>query len=146
MSNGGPCYYSVLGLHKQASATEIRDAYLKLALKWHPDRCMKDPVVAEEAKWRFQQIQEAYSVLSDKEKKTIYDAGLLGLLGDDNDEGFCDFMQEMALMMASVNSQEGYSLEDLQGLLMDMIADDQKIDFGLKWDASQSTMKRTRVI
>ncbi|KAH7578296.1 hypothetical protein JRO89_XS01G0365100 [Xanthoceras sorbifolium] len=127
MSNGGPCYYSVPGLHKQASATEIRDAYLKLALKWHPDRCMKDPVVAEEAKWRFQQIQEAYSVLSDKEKKTIYDAGLLGLLGDDNDE-------------------EGYSLEDLQGLLMDMIADDQKIDFGLKWDASQSTMKRTRVI
>ncbi|KAI9180906.1 hypothetical protein LWI28_009317 [Acer negundo] len=131
MSNGGTCYYSVLGLRKQASATEIRDAYRKLALKWHPDRCTKDPVVAGEAKRRFQQIQEAYSVLSDKEKKTIYDAGMLSLLDDDDDEGFCDFMQEMALMMASVNSpQEGYSLEYLQGLLMDMISDNQSIDFG----------------
>ncbi|KAK2649560.1 hypothetical protein Ddye_017049 [Dipteronia dyeriana] len=101
---------------------------------------MKDPVVAGEAKRRFQQIQEAYSVLSDKEKKTIYDAGMLGLLGEDDndDEGFCDFMQEMALMMASVNSpQEGYSLEYLQGLLMDMIADNQSIDFGFNWDASK---------
>ncbi|KAK3194177.1 hypothetical protein Dsin_025495 [Dipteronia sinensis] len=139
MSNGGgTCYYSVLGLRKQASATEIRDAYRKLALKWHPDRCMKNPMVAGEAKRRFQQIQEAYSVLSDKGKKTLYDAGMLGLLGDDDDEGFCDFMQEMALMMASVNSpQEGYSLEYLQGLLMDMIADNQSFDFGVNWDASR---------
>ncbi|KAK1560899.1 hypothetical protein Q3G72_032052 [Acer saccharum] len=138
MSSCGTCYYSVLGLRKQASATEIRDAYRKLALKWHPDRCMKDPLVAGEAKRRFQQIQEAYSVLSDKEKKAIYDAGMLGLLGDDDDddEGFCDFLQEMALMMASVNSpKEGYSLEYLQGLLMDMIADNQSIDFGFNWDA-----------
>ncbi|TXG63356.1 hypothetical protein EZV62_010350 [Acer yangbiense] len=126
MSSGVTCYYSVLGLRKQASDTEIRDAYRKLALKWHPDRCMKDPVVAGEAKRRFQQIQEAYSVLSDKEKKTIYDAGMLGLLGDDDDDDEVDF--------------EGYSLEYLQGLLMDMIADNQSIDFGFNWDASKKQL------
>ncbi|XP_016681242.2 dnaJ homolog subfamily A member 3, mitochondrial, partial [Gossypium hirsutum] len=56
--------------------------------KWHPDRWMKNPNVSGEAKKRFQQIQEAYSVLSDKGKRKIYDAGLLGLLADDDDEGF----------------------------------------------------------
>ncbi|XP_021606520.1 dnaJ homolog subfamily B member 3 [Manihot esculenta] len=105
MAESERCYYSVLGLHKQASATEIRHAYRKLALKWHPDRWMKDPVVAGQAKTQFQHIQEAYSVLSDKGKKRVYDAGMLGFLGDDDDEGFCDFMQEMILMMENVRSQ-----------------------------------------
>ncbi|ESR57662.1 J domain-containing protein [Citrus sinensis] len=130
MSDTGACYYSVLGLHKQASASEIRDAYRKLALKWHPDRWMKDPTAAGEANRRFQQIQEAYSVLSDAAKRTVYDAGLLSLLADDDDEEFCDFMQEMALMMESVSPQEGYTLEHLQGLLTDMIANEQRIGFG----------------
>ncbi|KAJ6723387.1 DNAJ-like protein SUBFAMILY B MEMBER 6-LIKE [Salix koriyanagi] len=105
MSEVGSCYYSVLGLCKQASDSEIRDAYRKLALKWHPDRWLKDQVAAGQAKRQFQQIQEAYSVLSDKGKKRIYDAGMLGFLGDDDDEGFCDFMQEMILMMENVRSK-----------------------------------------
>ncbi|XP_022759686.1 uncharacterized protein LOC111306048 isoform X2 [Durio zibethinus] len=105
MSEAGTCYYSVLGICKQASASEIRDAYRRQALKWHPDRWMRNPKVAGEAKKRFQQIQEAYSVLSDKGKRKIYDAGLLGLLTDDDDEGFLNFMQEMVLMMQNVRSQ-----------------------------------------
>ncbi|OMO63914.1 hypothetical protein CCACVL1_22190 [Corchorus capsularis] len=140
MSTVEPCYYSVLGIRKQASASEIRDAYRRQALKWHPDRWMRTPKVAGEAKKRFQQIQEAYSVLSDKRKRKIYDAGLLGLLADDDDEGFLNFMQEMVLMMQNVRSKEGNSLEELQGLLMDMMTeDDERSKFGVfDWKSSQS--------
>ncbi|GMJ09300.1 hypothetical protein HRI_004599200 [Hibiscus trionum] len=88
MSKAGTYYYSALRICKQASASEIRDAYRRQALKWHPDRWMKNPKVSGEAKKRFQQIQEAYSVLSDEGKRKIYDAGLLGLLADEDDEGF----------------------------------------------------------
>ncbi|KAK8509814.1 hypothetical protein V6N12_001888 [Hibiscus sabdariffa] len=138
MSKAGTCYYSVLGVCKQASASEIRDAYRRQALKWHPDRWMKNPKVSGEAKKRFQQIQEAYSVLSDKGKRKIYDAGLLGLLTDDDDEGFVNFMQEMALMMQN----EVYSLEDLHGSLMSMMAEDERRKFGFDWDSSAK--KRAR--
>ncbi|TKY61749.1 DnaJ-like subfamily B member 6 [Spatholobus suberectus] len=61
--NGAVCYYSVLGIGKHSTDDEIRCAYRKLALKWHPDRWIKDPKLALEAKKRFQHVQEAYSVL-----------------------------------------------------------------------------------
>ncbi|EOX95175.1 hypothetical protein QUC31_004904 [Theobroma cacao] len=144
MSKAGTCYYSVLGICKQASASEIRDAYRRQALKWHPDRWTRNPKVAGEATKRFQQIQEAYSVLSDKGKRRIYDAGLVGLLADDDDEGFLNFMQEMVLIMQNVKSQEGNNLEDLRGLLMDMMADDERRKFGFDWDSSQTARKRAR--
>lgn len=84
-------YYSVLGIHQDASFSDIRSAYRKLALvklirrrffsfsnwfdisgcvilfyfgfvkKWHPDRCAKNPTCADEANSRFQKIQEAYT-------------------------------------------------------------------------------------
>ncbi|KAE8662549.1 Betaine aldehyde dehydrogenase [Hibiscus syriacus] len=76
----------VLGIGKQAYVSEIRDAYIRQALKWHPDRWIKNPKVPGEAKQRFQRIQVAYSVLSDKGKRKIHDAGLLGLITDDDDE------------------------------------------------------------
>ncbi|GMI72023.1 hypothetical protein like AT1G56300 [Hibiscus trionum] len=142
MSKAGTCYYSVLGICKQASASEIRDAYRRQALKWHPDRWMKNPKVSGEAKKRFQQIQEAYSVLSDEGKRKIYDARLLGLLADEDDEGFVRFLQEMILMMQNASSQGGNSLEDLQGSLMDMVAEDERRKFGLDWEFSAK--KRAR--
>lgn len=118
-------YYSVLGICKQATPHEIRGAYRKLALKWHPDRWMQDPKVVGEAKRRFQQIQEAYSVLSDKGKRSVYDAGLFHLCSDDvyDDEGLSEFMQEMAHIMKSTRHQKGHSLEELQDMLIDMISD-----------------------
>ncbi|MGD9124162.1 MAG: DnaJ C-terminal domain-containing protein [Desulfarculaceae bacterium] len=62
-------YYKVLGVEKNASADQIKKAYRKLALKYHPDR-NKDDKNAEE---RFKEVGEAYAVLSDPEKRKQYD-------------------------------------------------------------------------
>ena len=62
-------YYEVLGVQKSASADEIKKAYRKLAMKYHPDR---NPDNAE-AKEKFQEAAEAYEVLSDPEKRQRYD-------------------------------------------------------------------------
>ncbi|KAJ1412591.1 DnaJ domain containing protein [Sesbania bispinosa] len=139
-SNGAVCYYSVLGICKHSTDDEIRCAYPSKALnlcfsvwilikKWHPDRWIKDPKLALEAKKRFQHIQEAYSVLSNKRKRRIYDAGLFGLIGEDDDE------------------DEKGMLEDLEGLLMDMMADSEEMGkSGLSWSSSTCPTKRTRIL
>ena len=62
-------YYEVLGVPKTASADEIKSAYRKLAMKWHPDRNPDNP----EAKAKFQEASEAYEVLSNPEKRQRYD-------------------------------------------------------------------------
>ena len=61
-------YYEVLGIQKNASQDEIKSQYRKLALKFHPDR-NKSPDAAE----HFKEISEAYAVLSDQEKRKLYD-------------------------------------------------------------------------
>jgi curved DNA-binding protein len=62
-------YYKVLGLEKGASVDEIKKAYRKLALKYHPDRNADNP----EAEAKFKKLSEAYAVLGDAEKKAQYD-------------------------------------------------------------------------
>jgi DnaJ family protein B protein 4 len=66
----GRDYYDVLGVGKNATDDDLKKAYRKLALKWHPD---KNQGNQEEASTRFKEISEAYDVLSDPEKKKIYD-------------------------------------------------------------------------
>lgn len=62
-------YYEVLGVDKNASEDEIKKAYKKLAIKYHPDRNPGD----KEAENKFKEAAEAYSVLSDKDKRARYD-------------------------------------------------------------------------
>jgi len=62
-------YYDVLGVNKNASDEEMKKAYRKLAMKYHPDRNPNK----KEAEERFKEINEAYAVLSDKEKRKQYD-------------------------------------------------------------------------
>lgn len=61
-------FYEVLGVSKSASSEELKRAYRKLALEWHPDRNKKP-----EANTKFKEINEAYAVLSDAKKKQQYD-------------------------------------------------------------------------
>lgn len=61
-------YYEILGVKRDASESELKSAYRQLALKWHPDR-NKQPG----AEARFKEINEAYEVLSNKEKRAKYD-------------------------------------------------------------------------
>jgi curved DNA-binding protein len=63
-------YYQTLGVGRQASPEEIKKAYRKLALKYHPDKAKGDKKQAEE---KFKQISEAYAVLSNPEKRQQYD-------------------------------------------------------------------------
>jgi molecular chaperone DnaJ len=63
-------FYEVLGVDKSASAADIKAAYRKAALKWHPD---KHADKKEEAETKFKEINEAYQVLSDEKKKQAYD-------------------------------------------------------------------------
>ncbi|KAF6173647.1 hypothetical protein GIB67_023006 [Kingdonia uniflora] len=113
-TSDGASFYNVLGIRIDATSLDIRNAYRKLALKWHPDRWAKDPTIAEEAKNRFQKIQEAYSVLSDEGKRAMYDA-----FEEKEDEW--SFKR-----LYSTFSQEN-SFEDLQKMFMEMAGDDVSI-------------------
>ncbi|XP_009122987.1 dnaJ homolog subfamily B member 8 isoform X2 [Brassica rapa] len=120
-SNVRSSYYNVLGIRKDASVSDVRAAYRKLAMKWHPDRYARTPDVAGEAKRRFQQIQEAYSVLNDENKRSMYDAGLYDPHEDDDD---------------------GDSLEDLQRMFTDIVGGDS-VSFACNDNSRNS--KRPRV-
>lgn len=63
-------YYEVLGISRSASQDEIKKAYRRLALRYHPD---KNPDNSKEAEEKFKEVSEAYKVLSDSEKRQIYD-------------------------------------------------------------------------
>lgn len=77
-------YYDVLGIEKGADAKEIKKAYRKLAMKYHPD--VSDD---KEATEKFKEISEAYAVLSDEEKRNTYDQyGHAGMDGFSNEDIF----------------------------------------------------------
>lgn len=78
-------YYDILGVSKTATAEEIKKAYRKQALEWHPDRHKDDKEAAEK---RFKEINEAYQVLGDPQKRQSFDqygqAGAQGFPGGGN--------------------------------------------------------------
>lgn len=86
-------YYEVLGVAKNASEDDIKSAYRKLALKWHPDRWVSGTDAEKKtAEENFKEASEAYQVLSDPDKRAKYDqfgqAGLGNNPGPDFSEGF----------------------------------------------------------
>ncbi|KAK3131844.1 hypothetical protein QOZ80_6AG0512250 [Eleusine coracana subsp. coracana] len=109
---------AVLGLNKECTDAELRT--------WHPDRCSASgsSVRVEEAKERFQEIQGAYSVLSDSNKRFLYDVGVYDTEDDDDDDlsGMGDFLGEMVDMMTHATPTETF--EELQQLFVDMFQDD----------------------
>ncbi len=79
-------YYQLLEVPKDADEGQLKAAYRKLAQQWHPDKHQQDSKEQEEAAEKFKEISEAYSVLSDPEKKANYD-----LTGDPNRENVHGF-------------------------------------------------------
>jgi molecular chaperone DnaJ len=77
-------YYEVLGVQRNASGDEIKKAYRKLAMQYHPDRNKEADATA-----KFKEINEAYEVLSDEEKRSLYDR--YGHAGVRNGSGASDF-------------------------------------------------------
>ena len=99
-------YYEVLGCAREVSADDLRKAYRREALKFHPDRNPGDP----SAEARFKEVNEAYQCLSDDEKRGIYDqfghAGLQGQGGTGMD-GLGDVLSHMQDLFAEMFSGSG---------------------------------------
>ena len=69
-------YYKILGLERNATQDEIKKAYRKLALKYHPDRNSESEQSKKIAQRKFEDVSDAYSVLSDPKKKQMFDQGV----------------------------------------------------------------------
>ena len=92
-------YYKLLGVEENATEEEIKKAYRKEALKWHPDKWVdKSDSEKEQAETHFKEINEAYSVLSDKNQRAIYDKGgdAMPNWGDFDFGGYSDIFQGMS--------------------------------------------------
>tara|TARA_B100000700_G_scaffold305084_1_gene378490 strand:- start:129 stop:1289 length:1161 start_codon:yes stop_codon:yes gene_type:complete len=106
-------YYQLLGVSHQASSEEIKKAYRKLALEYHPDRNQGSP----DAEERFKEVTEAYEVLRDSEKRATYDRyGKQGLGGSSQGSGAAgfDFSDAIDVFMRDFGGFSG--LEDMFGM------------------------------
>ncbi len=84
-NNGKRDYYEVLGVARTSTETEIKSAYRKLAMTYHPDRNPNNP----DAEEKFKEITEAYAILADSEKRSLYDrVGHAGVGGGPSAQGF----------------------------------------------------------
>ena len=91
-----PNHYDILGVDKSASESEIKSAYRKLSLKYHPDRNNTEEAIA-----KFQEINQANEILSDTEKRKQYDFDL------QHGEGAFDQQESMADLNNIINQMFG---------------------------------------
>lgn len=106
-------YYQLLGVSQQASSEEIKKAYRKLALEYHPDRNQG----SSDAEERFKEVTEAYEVLRDSEKRATYDRyGKQGLRGGGPGSGAAgfDFSDAIDVFMRDFGGFSGF--EDMFGM------------------------------
>src|SRR5258706_8292932 len=105
------CFYDVLGVQKSASEDEIRKSYRQCALKYHPDRNPDDPAATS----KFKEATEAFSILSDQQKRARYDqfghagleAGGFDFSGAGMGDIFSQFQDLFSEFFAGGSSQRG---------------------------------------
>lgn len=100
-------HYRTLGVRPSAQQTEIKKAYRALAIKYHPDKNPDDPL----AEAQFKEIQEAYSILSDSTKRSIYDDERW-LSGMDNKRGYVQEVTPGWLMKVSSELNDSLATMD----------------------------------
>jgi len=138
-------YYEVLGVHRNADAGEIKSAYRKVAMKYHPDRNPGD----KQAEENFKEAAEAYSVLSDQNKRQIYDQfghrGLEGMTGgasggfEDIFSSFGDIFEEFFGFRSGRSSRT--SVHRGADLRYDLTIDFMEAAFGMETEISVDKME-----
>ena len=141
-------YYKVLGVNKDASASDIKKAYRKLAMKFHPDKNEGN----EAAETKFKEVSEAYQVLSDPEERSKYDQW--GHNGPQFSSGFNrqdpnDFFREMGDIFGDLfggrrRGSQGRQRQRGRDLSIKVVLDFEEAAFGTR-TGKNVTIKRPRV-
>ena len=109
-------YYDVLGVSRSASASEIKKAYRKLAKKYHPDTNAGN----KEAEQKFKEVTEAYNVLSDEEKKKMYDQFGMRHLTEVHQMEHIKVMQEIMVLVLAALTVEHIKMQ--MAVIMNIIS------------------------
>src|SRR6202451_2065346 len=136
-------YYEVLSVTREVSADGIKSAYRKAAMQWHPDR---NPHKKEEAEAMFREASEAYTVLSDPEKRAVYDRyGHAGLSGGSFEGGFnstiFEEFQDLFDLFGMQNPNSGGRSRRSGGRTRGQRGEDLRYDLNMTFEEAASGLK-----